>query len=597
MEFPEDPKHQQETTVYEGRESPRFVNSDCDCISGGTYSDIGDHTCSQDCQHFSCYQQQSLNEVGGEEEISGRFAEGDSCKGISGRKGRRGKTRNSSRDESKKDARQAPASGKHKLGRKKSHGDGRHQLRSLIPQPLLQFSNYCIQVLIDLVLLIGECVESLGMLLYTTVWLPSHNLDSLRRQILTFGIWVKHRAKDFWVLICYCGSWILRVLKMLCALLFLLFMLSVRCARLCWQYIKKTVDRVGEDSTWRSWISTRLHTIWALVTQNRTCKHLVSLFRRWTGKLWPSKLTTQKESSWTSAGSPSTGGRVQPRHELERLLSMVDIPEEDLNPFQVLGVEMNASDVELKKAYRQLAVLVHPDKNNHPRAEEAFKVLRAAWDTVSNPDKRKEFELKRMSETELAKSMNEFLTKLQDDLKEAMNSMMCSKCQGKHRRFEMDRDPASARYCAECGKMHPAEEGDFWAESSMLGLKITYFAMMQGKVFDITEWAGCQRVGISPDTHRVPYHISFGSRNSTNSGRQRAPSESTPTSVADLQNLLSRLFQGSPGQMPNGNLFTPPPQAPPHGAPSPSAPSKPDTAFKSETKSKRKKKMRRPVQK
>ncbi|XP_069614539.1 dnaJ homolog subfamily C member 14 [Ranitomeya imitator] len=590
MELPEDPKHQEETTVYE---SPRFVNSDCDCISGGTYSDIGDHTCSQDCQHFSCYQQQSLNEDGGEEEISGRFAEDDSCKGISGRKGRRGKTRNSSRDESKK----APASGKHKLGRKKSHGDGRHQLRSFVPQPLLQFSNYCIQVLIDLVLLIGECVESLGMLLYTTVWLPSHDLGSLRSQILTFGLWVKHRAKDFWVLVCYCGSWILRVLKMLCALLFLLFMLSVRCARLCWQYIKKTVDRVGEHSTWRSWISTRLHTIWALVTQNRTCKRLVSLFRRWTGKLWPSKLTSQKEPSWTSAGSPSREGRFPPRHELERLLSMVDIPEEDLNPFQVLGVEMNASDVELKKAYRQLAVLVHPDKNNHPRAEEAFKVLRAAWDTVSNPDKRKEYELKRMSETELAKSMNEFLTKLQDDLKEAMNSMMCSKCQGKHRRFEMDRDPTNARYCAECGKMHPAEEGDFWAESSMLGLKITYFAMMQGKVFDITEWAGCQRVGISPDTHRVPYHISFGSRNSTNAGRQRAPSESTPTSVADLQNLLSRIFQGSPGQMPNGNLFTPPPQPPPHGAPSPSAPSKPDTAPKSETKSKRKKKMRRPVQK
>lgn len=34
-----------------------------------------------------------------------------------------------------------------------------------------------------------------------------------------------------------------------------------------------------------------------------------------------------------------------------------------------------------------------------------------------------------------------------------------------------------------------------------------------------TEWAGCQRVGISPDTHRVPCHISFGSRGSA--GRQR----------------------------------------------------------------------------
>lgn len=50
----------------------------------------------------------------------------------------------------------------------------------------------------------------------------------------------------------------------------------------------------------------------------------------------------------------------------------------------------------------------------------------------------------------------------------------------------MDREPENARYCSECGKMHPAEEGDFWAESSMLGLKITYFALMQGKVFDIT---------------------------------------------------------------------------------------------------------------
>lgn len=50
----------------------------------------------------------------------------------------------------------------------------------------------------------------------------------------------------------------------------------------------------------------------------------------------------------------------------------------------------------------------------------------------------------------------------------------------------MDRDPLSARYCAECGGLHPAEEGDFWAESSLLGLKITYFAMMDGKIYDIT---------------------------------------------------------------------------------------------------------------
>jgi DnaJ family protein C protein 14 len=38
-----------------------------------------------------------------------------------------------------------------------------------------------------------------------------------------------------------------------------------------------------------------------------------------------------------------------------------------------------------------------------------------------------------MAENELSRSVNEFLSKLQDDLKEAMNTMMCSRCQGKHR--------------------------------------------------------------------------------------------------------------------------------------------------------------------
>lgn len=36
---------------------------------------------------------------------------------------------------------------------------------------------------------------------------------------------------------------------------------------------------------------------------------------------------------------------------------------------------------------------VHPDKNEHPRAEAAFKVLRAAWDIVSSPERRKEYEM------------------------------------------------------------------------------------------------------------------------------------------------------------------------------------------------------------
>lgn len=43
-----------------------------------------------------------------------------------------------------------------------------------------------------------------------------------------------------------------------------------------------------------------------------------------------------------------------------------------------------------------------------------------------------------MAATELSKSMNDFLTKLQDDLKEAMNTMMCTKCEGKHKYVDIN---------------------------------------------------------------------------------------------------------------------------------------------------------------
>ncbi|KAJ8390485.1 hypothetical protein AAFF_G00102820 [Aldrovandia affinis] len=285
-------------------------------------------------------------------------------------------------------------------------------------------------------------------------------------------------------------------------------------------------------------------------------------------------LIWRSEPQETSAPkSPDSMGRFYPEQELDRLLALTQIPEDDLDPFSVLGVDTSATDPELKRAYRQLAVLVHPDKNKHPRAGEAFKVLRAAWDIVSNPETRRTYELKRMAETELSKSMSEFLTKLQDDLKEAMNTMMCTKCEGKHRRFEIERDPTEARFCAECKKYHGAEEGDFWAESSMLGLRITYFAFIDGKVYDITEWAGCQRIGISPDTHRVPYHISFGSKNNGSAPRHRTPSEPppVPASPADLQDFFSRIFQGGPANgMAGGEGFFPT-ASPPHQPPGSSA--------------------------
>src|ERR687885_1566241 len=57
--------------------------------------------------------------------------------------------------------------------------------------------------------------------------------------------------------------------------------------------------------------------------------------------------------------------------------------------YSVLGVGRDASDDEIKKAYRKLAMTYHPDRNGGSKeAEERFKAITEAYDVLRDPQKR-----------------------------------------------------------------------------------------------------------------------------------------------------------------------------------------------------------------
>ncbi|QSZ30562.1 hypothetical protein DSL72_000118 [Monilinia vaccinii-corymbosi] len=61
--------------------------------------------------------------------------------------------------------------------------------------------------------------------------------------------------------------------------------------------------------------------------------------------------------------------------------------------YKILGVEKDADENQIKKAYRKAAIIHHPDKNrDDPHAEERFKDIGEAYETLSNPEKRARYD-------------------------------------------------------------------------------------------------------------------------------------------------------------------------------------------------------------
>ena len=65
------------------------------------------------------------------------------------------------------------------------------------------------------------------------------------------------------------------------------------------------------------------------------------------------------------------------------------------NYYEILGIEKNATNQEIKKAYKKIVIKCHPDKNidNKEKAEKIFKKVTEAYSILSDSDKRKRYDL------------------------------------------------------------------------------------------------------------------------------------------------------------------------------------------------------------
>ena len=61
-----------------------------------------------------------------------------------------------------------------------------------------------------------------------------------------------------------------------------------------------------------------------------------------------------------------------------------------MNAYKILGVSSDASDDEIKRAYRKLALEYHPDRNNTAEAQDKIKEVNEAYDTLNNSSKKRE---------------------------------------------------------------------------------------------------------------------------------------------------------------------------------------------------------------
>jgi len=133
--------------------------------------------------------------------------------------------------------------------------------------------------------------------------------------------------------------------------------------------------------------------------------------QRPTAQSTPTKSASAPPPSSSSSPHPAGAAYTQEQSESARL-----IISKAKDYYAIFSVKRTATESEIKSSYRKLALKFHPDKNKAPEAEEAFKVVNSAFQTLSDASKRAHYDAYGVDEPQGARPSRAHQYERSDDM-------------------------------------------------------------------------------------------------------------------------------------------------------------------------------------